>query len=273
MTLEDCAAETTRIEAEETAAGVRQALAGFDLTFSVPKSVSVLWGIADAATPERIVDAHHAAVADVLDFFEREVAATRTGIADHDGAVAQVEVAGVVADLERLVPRVVVQHGLDDADDVAAVLKYRVDKVASAPPRGKRGLQPRLVAGLIPEPLGAMSVEDRQAIAERKQLIESRARALAEQALASGAPWTRRLGTPPHDATDRERWLDAVTTVAAYRDRYDITSNLTAGGGATNDAQQVDRQSALQAARSASAATGGQRGRAQSVEVPSLSSP
>jgi hypothetical protein len=72
---------------------------------------------------------------------------------------------------------------------------------------------------------------------------------------------------------DRPRALARVTTVAAYRDRYDITSNLTAGGGATNDAQQVDRQSALQAARSASAATGGQRGRAQSVEVPSLSSP
>ena len=44
MTQEDCAAETTRIEAEETAAGMRRAVAGFDLTFSVPKSVSVLWG-------------------------------------------------------------------------------------------------------------------------------------------------------------------------------------------------------------------------------------
>ena len=55
MTQEDCAAETTRIEAEETAAGMRHAVAGFDLTFSVPKSVSVLWGVADAVTQERIV--------------------------------------------------------------------------------------------------------------------------------------------------------------------------------------------------------------------------
>ena len=96
-TLEDCASETSRIEAEEAAAGVRQAVAGFDLTFSVPKSVSVLWGVADAATQERIAEAHHAAVADVLGFFEREVAATRAGVSDGDGAVAQVDVAGVAA--------------------------------------------------------------------------------------------------------------------------------------------------------------------------------
>lgn len=97
MTLEDCAAETARIEAEEALAGTKQPVAGFDLTFSAPKSVSVLWGVADARTQERIVAAHHAAVADVLGFFEREVAATRTGVAAGDGAVAQVEVAGVAA--------------------------------------------------------------------------------------------------------------------------------------------------------------------------------
>src|SRR6478735_2044945 len=88
MPQEDCAAETTRIEAEETAAGMRRAVAGFDLTFSVPKSVSVLWGVADAVTQERIVAAHHAAVADVIALFEREVAATRAGISDADGVVA-----------------------------------------------------------------------------------------------------------------------------------------------------------------------------------------
>ena len=76
---------------------MRHAVAGFDLTFSVPKSVSVLWGVADAVTQERIVAAHHAAVADVIDLFEREVAATRAGISDSDGAVAQVDVAGVAA--------------------------------------------------------------------------------------------------------------------------------------------------------------------------------
>ncbi len=75
----------------------RRAVAGYDLTFSIPKSASVLWGIADAATQACIADAHHAAVAQVLDFIEREVAATRTGATGRDGAVAQVDVTGVVA--------------------------------------------------------------------------------------------------------------------------------------------------------------------------------
>jgi conjugative relaxase-like TrwC/TraI family protein len=97
MTVEDRAAETSRIEAEEMSAGVRQAVAGFDLTFSAPKSVSVLWGVSDADTQERIAEAHHGAVADVIKFFEREVAATRAGFSDNDGAVAQVPVAGVAA--------------------------------------------------------------------------------------------------------------------------------------------------------------------------------
>ncbi|WP_404434214.1 relaxase domain-containing protein [Microbacterium lacus] len=75
----------------------RRAVAGYDLTFSIPKSASVLWGIADAATQTCIADAHHEAVAQVLDYIEREVAATRTGATSRDGAVAQVDVTGVIA--------------------------------------------------------------------------------------------------------------------------------------------------------------------------------
>jgi len=85
--------EVARIRAQEAARGSQTATAGFDLTFSVPKSVSVLWGLADATTQELIVAAHHDAVAQVLDFLEREVAATRTG----HGGVAQVPVVGVAA--------------------------------------------------------------------------------------------------------------------------------------------------------------------------------
>lgn len=75
----------------------RRAVAGYDFTFSIPKSASVLWGIADATTQALIVQAHHAAVAESFAFLEREVAATRTGVAARDGAVAQVDVSGLVA--------------------------------------------------------------------------------------------------------------------------------------------------------------------------------
>ncbi|QIK77345.1 relaxase domain-containing protein [Nocardioides piscis] len=75
----------------------RRAVAGYDLTFSVPKSVSALWGVADEGTQALIVEAHHRAVADVMDLVEREVAATRRGVSAGSGAVAQADVVGVIA--------------------------------------------------------------------------------------------------------------------------------------------------------------------------------
>jgi conjugative relaxase-like TrwC/TraI family protein len=153
-------------------------------------------------------------------------------------------------DLEKLVPRVVAQHELDDANDIAAVLRYRLDQAAASPPRGCR-LRPRLIAGLIPEPVGEMCAEDRQAIGERIELIEARAVALVEAARASGTRWVRRLGEPPHDPALMLGWRADAATVAAYRDRYRVNSDLPIGGGASTDAQRADRRRALQAARRA----------------------
>ncbi|MEX3509776.1 MobF family relaxase [Kocuria carniphila] len=86
-----------QIEAEEAERGRRRAVAGFDITFSIPKSTSALWAVADAGTQALIGQAHHAAVAEMVAFMEREVAATRSGATAGDGAVAQVDVTGLVA--------------------------------------------------------------------------------------------------------------------------------------------------------------------------------
>src|SRR5690606_12950391 len=53
--------------------------------------------VADAEKQAAVVAAHHAAVADIVELMEREVAATRTGVNGPDGAVAQVEVEGLMA--------------------------------------------------------------------------------------------------------------------------------------------------------------------------------
>lgn len=87
----------TSIEAEEAARPTAAPVAGFDLTFSVPKSVSTLWAVADAGTQALIVQAHHAAMQDVLALIERDVAMTRVGAKGPRGAVAQVEVRGLIA--------------------------------------------------------------------------------------------------------------------------------------------------------------------------------
>ncbi len=54
-------------------------VAGFDLTFSAPKSVSVLWALGDPTVSVAVRDAHDAAVAAAVGFLEREGAFTRRG--------------------------------------------------------------------------------------------------------------------------------------------------------------------------------------------------
>lgn len=94
---EDRSAALVAIEEEEAARAMRRAVAGFDFTFSVPKSVSTLWAVADAGIQALIAQAHHDAVRDVLDLIEAQVAMTRIGARGPRGAVAQVEVRGVIA--------------------------------------------------------------------------------------------------------------------------------------------------------------------------------
>ena len=53
--------------------------------------------------------------------------------------------------------------------------------------------------------------------------------------------------------------MGAATTVAAYRDRYKVTSDLPVGGGAKNDAQRADRERALSSLRAVRSESPAQR--------------
>lgn len=68
-------------------------VAGYDLTFSPPKSVSVLWGLSDQATSEAIARAHEAAIDDAVGYLEEHAIGTRAGA----GGVAQLDVSGLIA--------------------------------------------------------------------------------------------------------------------------------------------------------------------------------
>lgn len=72
---------------------VKQAVAGFDLTFSPVKSVSVLWALADKDTAGIIAAAHHAAVADALSWVENNALFTRVGV----NGIQQLKTNGLVA--------------------------------------------------------------------------------------------------------------------------------------------------------------------------------
>src|SRR5665647_3502567 len=71
----------------------RRAVVGYDLTFTAPKSVSVLWALADDPTRATVYEAHRAALASTLDFVEQTVIRTRVGEAGR----RQVRTRGMIA--------------------------------------------------------------------------------------------------------------------------------------------------------------------------------
>ncbi|MGW9159665.1 MobF family relaxase [Microbacterium sp. NPDC055665] len=70
----------------------QHAVAFIDLTFSVPKTVSVLWAIGDRDLSARIEAAHERAIAHTLRWIEKEAVATRAGT----NGVRQIDVKGGV---------------------------------------------------------------------------------------------------------------------------------------------------------------------------------
>ncbi|MST33151.1 relaxase domain-containing protein [Acidimicrobiaceae bacterium USS-CC1] len=73
--------------------GSRLPVAGFDLTFSPPKSVSVAWALADEGTKAVIHACHREAVETVVAWAEAEVFHSRSGA----GGIVEEDVGGVVA--------------------------------------------------------------------------------------------------------------------------------------------------------------------------------
>jgi hypothetical protein len=87
------AAMVADIDAQERLRGTPSAVAGFDLTFTMAKSASVLWALAPAPVQARIVSAHRDTVAEVIGVLQRDALFTRTG----HGGIAQVGTRGAVA--------------------------------------------------------------------------------------------------------------------------------------------------------------------------------
>jgi len=142
-------------------------------------------------------------------------------------------------DLDTLLPRLVAARGLDDADDLASVLHARLARATARPVRSGRARKPpRLIAGLIPHAGGSMAEDMRHALDERRELIEQRADAVLRSALADQEPWTASLGAPPTDAKQQATWWRAARTIAAYRDRYQITDDRTPFGPAPESTSQ-----------------------------------
>ena len=84
---------TAYIDSRGTTRKAPLPVAGFDLTFSAPKSVSVVWAVAGEATQGLIYAAHQRALEHVIAYAETRVFSSRSG----SGGVVQEDIAGVVA--------------------------------------------------------------------------------------------------------------------------------------------------------------------------------
>jgi conjugative relaxase-like TrwC/TraI family protein len=160
-------------------------------------------------------------------------------------------------DVERTFPKLVAARPLDDAEDPASVMHDRVDRWAQGAGTMRRA-SANLIVGLIPRAAGVTDRDMVQALDKRDAAIQLRARELALQAVENGQVWVSRLGTPPSDPVERERWMAAVSTVAAYRVRWSIGNDHRPLGsyGAVKAIEGVNHrkraQAAIQRARSLS---------------------
>ncbi|MBX3193664.1 MAG: relaxase domain-containing protein [Microbacteriaceae bacterium] len=143
--------------------------------------------------------------------------------------------------IDALMPRLVAARGFGDADDIASVLHHRLARATERPAgSGRTRKAPRLIAGLIPEAAGPMSAEMRKALTERRELIQQRAEAVLDQAITEQQEWVLALGDTPAETGAAAAWKRQARTVAAYRDRYGITTRTPLGPAPDSDAQKID---------------------------------
>jgi hypothetical protein len=130
------------------------------------------------------------------------------------------------------------------------VLRARVRRWGQAT-GGRWAPRQDLVAGLVPRAVGFQDEDMAKAVREREEAMERRARDLAERAVRTGALWARPFGSPPAGPAVAKAWWDRIGIVAAYRDRWRVTSASILG-------DDTDVGSLRQAAHRARARRAGQ---------------
>jgi len=175
-------------------------------------------------------------------------------------------------DVERTLPWLVAIRPLDNAEDPAAVIRDRVERWAQVVGSSRR-TGAGLVAGLIPRAVGVTDPDMAQGLKERDEAMQRRAQTLAEQAIERHEIWVCRLGIPPIEPRAKECWMEAFTTVVAYRDRWNVDDDHLPLGpkGPARTIEAINERhlarAALDRASRLSFASGARRPEAEAVDV------
>ncbi|MCG5466723.1 relaxase domain-containing protein [Micromonospora sp. MED01] len=119
---------------------------------------------------------------------------------------------------------------IDSADDIAAVLSWRIGRII-----GRATADPTIattpdLAGTYTERMPADLTGDiGDALRQVAGICDRRVRALADLAAEEQPAWARALGDVPDDPAGRDQWLARAEVVATYRDRYQLTSDHPIG--------------------------------------------
>jgi hypothetical protein len=158
-------------------------------------------------------------------------------------------------DIRTELPMLVAGRSFDDAEDVASVLHYRIDRymtgVGYPSPHASE-----LVAGLFPRPTGITDPDVALALHERADAIEQRARELATIAIERGDVWVQAFGDAPGTAELYEQWVLEVAAGTAYLDRWNIDNPVTIlADGTVSHEQETQRSRLLSATQRANELT------------------
>jgi len=155
-------------------------------------------------------------------------------------------------DVHAELPMLVTGRSFEDADDVASVLHYRIDRYVTgvgypSPPANE------LVAGLFPRPRGITDPDVALALNDRANAIELRARELAIVAIKHRDAWVQDFGGAPPPGELFERWVLEVAAGAAYLDRWSMNNPSTILDDATVSHEQESQRNRLGATKKATA--------------------
>ena len=176
-------------------------------------------------------------------------------------------------DVRNELPMLVAGRSFGDAEDVASVLHYRIDRYMTGV--GYPALSAsELVAGLFARPTGFTDPDILLALNDRADAIEQRARELATNAIERGDAWVSDFGDAPDTDELNERWALGIAAGAAYLDRWGIDNPDTIlDDAAVCQEQETQRGRVLGAARRAYALTVVETAPANVAYVPSGDGP
>jgi conjugative relaxase-like TrwC/TraI family protein len=124
-------------------------------------------------------------------------------------------------DIHTELPMLVAGRSFEGANDIASVLHCRIDRyIIGVGYRAPSASE--FVAGIFPRPTGITDPDVKQALNDRADAIEQRARELAIIAIERGETWVKDFGDAPAASRLFEQWVLEVAAGAAYFDRWGV---------------------------------------------------